>query len=64
MTVPIMPPHLGHSVLCPIITLLQLCVRHNCDTCFGSCNNIGEVFEKLRDIKTGTALSHYDGSYG
>ena len=37
MNVLIMPPHLGHSDLCPV----------NFDTCacFGFCNNIGEVLE-------------------
>ena len=38
-------------------------VRHNLDTsaCFGSCNNIGEVLEKLRNIRTRTATLPQDG---
>ena len=32
--------------------LATRCVRHNFETtaCFGSCNNIGDVLEKLRNI--------------
>ena len=38
--------------------------RHHFDTssCFGSCNNIGDVLEKLRNIRTETALLPQDGS--
>ena len=54
MNVLIMPPHLGHSALCQILTYLHVWARHNFDTadCFGSCNNIGDVLDKLRDIRT------------
>ena len=39
-------------------------VRHNFYTsaCFGSCNNIGEVLEKSRNIRTETAVLPHDGS--
>ena len=39
-------------------------VRHNFDAsaCFGSCNNIGDVLEMLRNIRTETASLPYDGS--
>ena len=39
-------------------------VRHNFDSsaCFDACNNIGEVFEKLRSMRTETASSRQDGS--
>ena len=39
-------------------------VRHNFDTsaCFGSCNNIGDVLEKLRNIRTETTSLPQDGS--
>ena len=39
-------------------------VRHNFDTsaCFRSCNNIGDVLEKLRNIRTETASLPQDGS--
>ena len=40
-------------------------VRHNFDTsaCFGSCNNIGDVLEKLRNIGSETTSLPQDGSY-
>ena len=39
-------------------------VRHHFDTsaCFRSCNNIGDVLEKLRNIRTETASLPQDGS--
>ena len=38
-------------------------VRHNFDAsvCFGSCNNIGEVLDKLHNIRTETATLDQDG---
>ena len=47
MNVLIMPPHLGHSDLCPIITLLHVGFVMTLIPLlvFGSCNNIGEVLE-------------------
>ena len=47
MNVLIMPPHLGLSALCQIITYLHVAYRHNFETtaCLGSCNNIGDVLE-------------------
>ena len=52
----IMPPHLGHSGLVSYHNLATRWARHNIDTsaCFGSCNNIGDVLEKLRNIRTET----------
>ena len=39
-------------------------VRHNFDTsaCFGSCDNIGDVLEKLRNIRTETTSLPHEGS--
>ena len=39
-------------------------VRHNVDTsaCCGSCNNIGDVLEKLRNIRTETTSLLQGGS--
>ena len=39
--------------------------RHNFDTsdCFGSCNNIGDVLEKLRNIRTETTSLPQDGIF-
>ena len=39
-------------------------VGHNFDTssCVGSCNNIGEVLEKLRNIRTETSSLPQEGS--
>ena len=39
-------------------------VRHNFDTsaCFGSCNNVGDVLEQLRNIRTETTSLPEDGS--
>ena len=47
MNVLIMPPHLGHSDLCPIITLLHVVFVITLIPLpvFRSCNNIGQVLE-------------------
>ena len=44
--------------------LATLSVRHKFDTsaCFGSCNNIGDVLEKLHDIRTATTSLPDNGS--
>ena len=55
---------LGTLGLVPNRNIAPRWVRHNFDSsaCSGPCNNIGEVLEKLRNIRTETTPSPQDGS--